>query len=1308
MENFVLNKKIKLLSLIFVIVIFFSCYFFINSYSTTNTHPVLTEEVIKFFNAKSQDYEISQKEIEWIKQGSIDEDEPPRYINHFYDPVHNVGWTGKYFGNLTEEEGYKQGSDIAPKPAISAKDWSQNQNYQSAYGRQYGNQTWQKAIKSFIDGDKKSAFIALGHILHLIEDMSVPDHTRNDSHPGIYGDPGSSYENYAKEYTNFNKLAVVNDLINKNKELFSFNNLNEAFDYLANYSNKNFFSEDTINNNDFKEPNLQFLRRDIKIIDQEKTIFLYSNNLNSYLSFFNNKTNRYSTNDKTFILSSYCTHLFPQSVLASVSVIDLFFKETEKYQNRPELLEPIVLDSQESVAQVIKHSPKIVALKTVDFFDNNWTATKVFVINVATSAKNLIQNTSSYIKSIFQQASPGSLIVDTFQFQQPQTAPVQFPQSIDINNIQPQPQPQNQNPQHSISQLSQTNASFQTNQINRIQSLQTTSQFAGNSTPGSALGGIEPKFSVASQLYPGFGGGAPPPPASEPEPEPEPPLPPPPAPPAPDTTPPDPPIIASPDDFSQPFTDSDITFIGTSEASSTISQDFDSSTTTAGSSGNWSLSLSLNQGTTTIRFFSADEAGNISSSTDVTLFIDSLGPAIDSFSVAECASSFSVSGCMVATTTLNISWQSIADDLDYYEFTFNDNTSTTTVTSTTVVVSDGTTNNFFIRAKDITGQWSATSTQIVKISLMPVIISEVAWSGTSAARAQDEWIELYNRTNEEISLDNWILYAEDGVPYINLSGPIAANDYYLIERTSSTTISDIVEDLVAPFSGIGAGSGLGNGGENLILSFASSTIDQVPYCFNWCGGLGNPYYLSMERYDPDASGSISSNWGSNIYTGIIRNGKNADNIPINGTPKTKNSISYLIAKGLSPVSSDITLTKSNSPYLVDNQFQVFQADSTLSIEPGVVIKFYNDAGLIISENAKILAQGTTTDPIVFTHLYDDSYGGDMNNDATSTAPYPGSWFGLRVESTTNNDSVFDNVIVRYGGKIDVEGRANLYVKETSALVTNSVFEYSLIHGLNLAISSSTVSNNIFRNNNQGDDLAGIRSALYVLGGGSQILNNNFIQNKRGININVNGASAIVDSNVFDSNTDEAIYSVYVPAVFINNSGSGNGTDGIVFYGGSTGITTENSTTTLKANSLPYVLLDTTNVNATSTLVIESGVRIEGRVWAPAGRLDIYGNLVVQGTNPNDVIFTSLSSTPDKGDWYGIKMYPGSTSDIRGATISYTSTALDYQDSPINLENVSIENNTLGVKALGDCPVQKAVEVNFVDNTTDTDPPGLFP
>ena len=165
-----------------------------------------------------------------------------------------------------------------------------------------------------------------------------------------------------------------------------------------------------------------------------------------------------------------------------------------------------------------------------------------------------------------------------------------------------------------------------------------------------------------------------------------------------------------------------------------------------------------------------------------------------------------------------------------------------------------------------------------------IVINEVAWGGTAASTA-DEWVELYNTTGSPVDITGWKLYEAGGATeIITLEGSIAANGFFLIERTDDTTVSDIWGDTVETFWG----SGLHNSGEHLQLKHNSTLVDEVNCSSGWFAGTASPNYHSMERKNPWVSGNLSSNWANN--NGIIRNGLDANATPIDGTARSWNSV----------------------------------------------------------------------------------------------------------------------------------------------------------------------------------------------------------------------------------------------------------------------------------------------------------------------------------------------------------------------------------------------------------------------------------
>lgn len=142
-----------------------------------------------------------------------------------------------------------------------------------------------------------------------------------------------------------------------------------------------------------------------------------------------------------------------------------------------------------------------------------------------------------------------------------------------------------------------------------------------------------------------------------------------------------------------------------------------------------------------------------------------------------------------------------------------------------------------------------------------VVINEIAWMGTSIS-ANDEWLELFNSSDQEIDITNWILKADDGTPQITLSGKISAQGYFLLERTDDQSVLQITADQI--YNG-----GLGNTGENLkLINSENILIDQVDCAVDgWLAG-DNITKQTIER----------------TTSGLWQSSQNPE-----GTPKSANS-----------------------------------------------------------------------------------------------------------------------------------------------------------------------------------------------------------------------------------------------------------------------------------------------------------------------------------------------------------------------------------------------------------------------------------
>ena len=120
-----------------------------------------------------------------------------------------------------------------------------------------------------------------------------------------------------------------------------------------------------------------------------------------------------------------------------------------------------------------------------------------------------------------------------------------------------------------------------------------------------------------------------------------------------------------------------------------------------------------------------------------------------------------------------------------------------------------------------------------------IIINEIAWMGTEAS-ANDEWIELYNKTDKIVNLDGWEITTEDGTPSIKLKGEIEPYGFFILERTNDDTLPDIAARQI--YTGA-----LNNKGENLKLTNTdNNVVDRIDNINAWFAG-DNGTKQTMER-----------------------------------------------------------------------------------------------------------------------------------------------------------------------------------------------------------------------------------------------------------------------------------------------------------------------------------------------------------------------------------------------------------------------------------------------------------------------------
>ena len=364
------------------------------------------------------------------------------------------------------------------------------------------------------------------------------------------------------------------------------------------------------------------------------------------------------------------------------------------------------------------------------------------------------------------------------------------------------------------------------------------------------------------------------------------------------------------------------------------------------------------------------------------------------------------------------------------------------------------------------------------------------------------------------------------------------------------------------------------------------------------------------------------------------------------------------------------------PFRLVNDLDV-ATTAVLTLSPGTIIKG-DGGGRDIDVDGSLIAIGTVAQPIVFTSIRDDRFGGDTNGDADATGPSRGEW-GQIYFKTTSTGNVLDHCVVAYGGATNIGGTvANVRTDTAQLTLTHSTLEQSRQYGFyalrsDVDLTGNTLANNAFSGAFY-ENLVGDRSITF-------------------------------DGNTFTANGGHAVFldldSVGGQITARDNSAAGNAVNGVTLQGSTSddlGLDWSGQV------DLAIRLENDFTVSAGTVLTLSPGVILKPRTGGTD--LQVFGTLSAVGTAAQPIVITSIhddtqggdtngngaDTSPSPGQWGQVYLRPGSTGHVLDHCLLDYGGAINIGGTLANLRadtsDVSLRRSTVrrsrqsGIYALG--------------------------